>query len=134
MYLLITILIFIFSVILVLIVLVQNSKGGGLASGFSGTNQVMGVRKTTDFLEKATWTMAGAIAILSIVSVGFRGVADTEVVKQSMIKEEVEKTVNVDPNLTSPKFQSQPATTEAPAATEAPASQAAATEAPAAKK
>ncbi len=141
MYLLITILIFIFSVILFLIVLVQNSKGGGLASGFSGSNQVMGVRKTTDFLEKATWTMAGAIAILSIVSVGFRGASDAQVVKQSMIKEEVEKTVNVDPNLTSPKFQSQPATTEAPAAktdapaaTEAPASQAAKTEAPAAKK
>jgi protein translocase SecG subunit len=43
---------------LVFIVLIQNSKGGGLASGFASSNQVMGVRKTTDFLEKATWVLA----------------------------------------------------------------------------
>ena len=36
----------------------QNSKGGGLAAGFSSTNQIMGVRKTTDFLEKATWGLS----------------------------------------------------------------------------
>jgi len=58
MYLAITILIFLAALLLILIVLVQNSKGGGLSSGFSATNQVMGVRKTTDFLEKATWTLA----------------------------------------------------------------------------
>ena len=43
---------------LAFIVLIQNSKGGGLASNFAGSNQVMGVRKTTDFLEKATWILA----------------------------------------------------------------------------
>ena len=42
------------AVLLILVVLVQNSKGGGLASNFSQGNQVMGVKKTTDFLEKAT--------------------------------------------------------------------------------
>ena len=51
------------AVLLILIVLVQNSKGGGLASGFGQGNQVMGVKKTADFLEKATWTLA--IALLS---------------------------------------------------------------------
>ncbi|MDD2612633.1 MAG: preprotein translocase subunit SecG, partial [Bacteroidales bacterium] len=71
MYLLISVIIFIAAIILILIVLVQNSKGGGLASGFSSSNQVMGVRKTTDFLEKATWTLAGVVAFLSIISVGF---------------------------------------------------------------
>ncbi|MDR0824276.1 MAG: preprotein translocase subunit SecG, partial [Prevotella sp.] len=64
---LITILIVIAAIALVLIVLVQNSKGGGLSSGFSSSNAIMGVRKTTDFLEKATWGLAGFIMIMSIV-------------------------------------------------------------------
>lgn len=66
---LITILIVIASIALVLIVLVQNSKGGGLASGFSSSNAVMGVRKTTDFIEKATWGLAGFVMVMSIVCV-----------------------------------------------------------------
>ena len=67
MYVFISILILIASILLILIVLIQNSKGGGLASGFSSSNQIMGVRKTTDFLEKATWTLAGTVVVLSIV-------------------------------------------------------------------
>ena len=66
-----TILILICSVLLVLIVLVQNSKGGGLASGFSSSNQVLGVRKTTDFLEKATWSLAGTLVVLCIAITSF---------------------------------------------------------------
>ncbi|NDV79883.1 preprotein translocase subunit SecG [Dysgonomonas sp. 511] len=66
---LITVLIVIASIALILIVLVQNSKGGGLASGFSSSNAVMGVRKTTDFVEKATWGLAGFVMIMSIVCV-----------------------------------------------------------------
>lgn len=68
MYIFITILILIAAVCMVLIVLVQNSKGGGLSAGFSSSNQVMGVRKTTDFLEKATWGLAITIMLLSIVT------------------------------------------------------------------
>ena len=64
----ISILILMVGVLLTLIVLVQNSKGGGLASNFSGSNQVMGVRKTTDFLEKATWTLAVALLVLSLAA------------------------------------------------------------------
>ena len=52
-----------------LVVLVQNSKGGGLASNFAGSNQYMGVRKTADFLEKATWTLAVALLLLSLASI-----------------------------------------------------------------
>ena len=52
MYTAISVLIFIICVLLILIVLVQNSKGGGLASSFASSNQIMGVRKTTDFLKK----------------------------------------------------------------------------------
>jgi preprotein translocase subunit SecG len=56
------------SVLMCFIVLIQNSKGGGLASGFASSNQIMGVRKTTDFLEKATWTLAAIMVVGSIVS------------------------------------------------------------------
>lgn len=68
MYIFITILILLASVLMILAVLVQKSKGGGLASGFSSSNQIMGVRKTTDFLEKFTWTLAGIIIVLSILT------------------------------------------------------------------
>lgn len=56
------------SVLMCFIVLIQNSKGGGLASGFSSSNQIMGVRKTTDFLEKTTWGLAAFMVIMSIAS------------------------------------------------------------------
>ncbi len=68
MYLLLVILMLVASVLMCFIVLIQNSKGGGLASGFSSSNAIMGVRKTTDFLEKATWTLAAAMVIFSVVS------------------------------------------------------------------
>lgn len=67
-YVLISVLILITCILLVLIVLVQNSKGGGLASNFSSSNQVMGVRKTTDFLEKSTWTLAIVLLGLTLTS------------------------------------------------------------------
>lgn len=56
------------SILMCLIVLVQNSKGGGLASSFSSSNQIMGVRKTTDFLEKATWGLAIFMVLMSILA------------------------------------------------------------------
>lgn len=64
----ISVLIFLVCLLLILVVLVQNPKGGGLASGFSGSNQMMGVRRTTDFLEKATWSMAALLLVLSVFS------------------------------------------------------------------
>lgn len=63
-----TILIVIVALVLILIVVIQNSKGGGLAAGFASTNQVMGVRKTTDFLEKATWYLAAGMVVLCILA------------------------------------------------------------------
>jgi preprotein translocase subunit SecG len=71
MYLLFIVLIVIVSVLMCGIVLIQNSKGGGLASSFASSNQIMGVRKTTDFLEKATWMLAIAVAVFCIVSAYF---------------------------------------------------------------
>ena len=58
------------SVLLILVVLVQKSKGGGLASNFSGANQIMGVRKTTDFLEKTTWTLIAFIVVCCVFATG----------------------------------------------------------------
>lgn len=69
MYQVISVLVIIVSVLLVLIVLVQNAKGGGLASNFAASNQVLGVRKTTDLVEKATWILAGTLMVLSFVAV-----------------------------------------------------------------
>ena len=73
MYSLLTILIVILAVILILIVLVQNSKGGGLAANFASSNQIMGVRKTTDFLEKTTWGLIGVIVVLCVLATAFHG-------------------------------------------------------------
>jgi preprotein translocase subunit SecG len=68
---LISVLIIIVCLLLILVVLVQNSKGGGLASSFASSNQVMGVRKTADFLEKTTWALAISLLVLSIVSASY---------------------------------------------------------------
>ncbi|MFN4894004.1 MAG: preprotein translocase subunit SecG [Bacteroidota bacterium] len=72
MTLLFVILIILASVILGLIVLIQNPKGGGLSGNIAGfSNQFMGVKQTTDVLEKGTWIFGGLIAVLCIVSVVF---------------------------------------------------------------
>ena len=63
-YIFISVLIIIACVLQVMIVLVQNSKGGGLAANFTSAGQSMGIRKTADFLEKATWTLAGSILLI----------------------------------------------------------------------
>ena len=66
MYTLFIILIVIAAVLMIGIVLIQESKGGGLASNFSSYNQIGGVRKTTDFIEKTTWGLAIAMVIISV--------------------------------------------------------------------
>ena len=69
MYTLLTVLIIIACVLLILIVLVQNPKGGGLSATFGGvSSSFMGVKRTTDFLEKATWTLAIALLSLSLAT------------------------------------------------------------------
>lgn len=66
MYTFIVILILIVCVLLALVVLVQNSKGGGLAANFSAPTQVLGARQTADFLEKATWWLGGILVALCL--------------------------------------------------------------------
>ena len=56
------------AILLIVVVLLQNSKGGGLDSSFGNVNQLGGVAQSTETIEKATWTLAGIIAILSLVA------------------------------------------------------------------
>ena len=105
MYTLIVILILIVSVLLALIVLVQNSKGGGLVSNFGGANQMMGVRQTTDFLEKATWTLAAVLVVLCLISSITLPKGSKEGTPKSEVSSQIENVLPSAP------------TTEAPAAT-----------------
>ena len=63
-----TILVLIASVLITLIVLLQNGKGGGLASNFVAGNQTFGVRQTADILEKITWGLVAFIFVVSVVT------------------------------------------------------------------
>ncbi|MBT3209237.1 MAG: preprotein translocase subunit SecG [Bacteroidetes bacterium] len=90
MYYLVTGLILVASVLLVLIVLVQNSKGGGLASNFASSNQVMGVRKTADFLEKATWGLAISLLVFSLVATMSIPRNESDIVSTSLMQEQIE--------------------------------------------
>lgn len=67
MYTFITLLIVLVSVLLILLVLVQKPKGGGLAQGSSSINQVMGVKRTTDVVEKGTWVLSLSLLTLALL-------------------------------------------------------------------
>src|SRR3954468_5229255 len=54
-------------ILLVLVILVQNSKGGGIQSQFGAATQIMGVRRGTEFIEKATWGLAITLIVLSVL-------------------------------------------------------------------
>ena len=79
------VIIVILAVFLCFIVTIQNSKGGGLAAGFASSNQIMCVRKTTDILEKTTWTLIASIAVLSILTAY---VAKPKVINASSVMED----------------------------------------------
>ena len=130
-YILFVIFIVIASLLMIGIVLIQESKGGGLASNFSSSNAIMGVRKTTDFVEKATWGLAASLVVFSIVCAHFAPVSSTE---SSVMEKTATETQTTNPN-TTPGFgasQQAPATgakQAAPAANgaaQAPAQQASA--------
>lgn len=88
---LLTILIIIASILLVLIILVQSSKGG-LASNFSSSQQIMGARKTADFLEKATWTLASTLIVLCLLTAAMTSGTknQTQEIPKSEIEEQIE--------------------------------------------
>ena len=89
MYTVITILIIIVSILLTGIVLIQNSKGGGLAANFASGNQTFGVRQTADFLEKATWTLAVTLIVLCVSLTAFISTGRSE--RQNAIQQRLEQ-------------------------------------------
>ena len=94
-YTLFVILIVIAAILMIGIVLIQESKGGGLSSSFAGYNQVAGVRKTTDFIEKATWSLAAAMVIISVICAWVAPTATTD----SSVMENIENPVTNPNNL-----------------------------------
>lgn len=124
MYSLLIILMLIASVLMCFIVLIQNSKGGGLASGFSPSNAIMGVRKTTDFLEKATWTLAAAMVIFSVVAaytVPSASSKSGDVILEQAQQEEKTNPYNMPVGTTAPQTEAPAAATPAPAASDSAA-------------
>ncbi|MBP1630738.1 MAG: preprotein translocase, SecG subunit [Bacteroidetes bacterium] len=104
MFVAISILILVVCLLLAVVVLVQNSKGGGLAANFQAQSQIMGVRKTADFLEKASWGLAIALLVLCV--------AATAVVPNKNVSEKTKTELN--PNAAKTNIPSAPT---APAAT-----------------
>ena len=94
-YTLFVILIVIAAILMIGIVLIQESKGGGLASNFSASNAIMGVRKTTDFIEKATWTLAALMVACSIVCAY---VAPTATNDSSVVEKAATESSTTNPN------------------------------------
>ena len=119
MYLLFIGLIVVAALLLCFVVLIQNSKGGGLASSFASSNQIMGVRKTTDFIEKLTWSLAGFMVVISIACAYTLPTASSEssVIMEQAVKESATNPLNAPTGFVAPTATETPAT-EAPAATE----------------
>lgn len=90
MYVLLTVLIILVCLLIMAVVLIQNPKGGGLGAGFGGAaSNIIGVQKTGDVLEKATWYLAVALLVLSLTSAIFidrgeeaQGIRSSEVTDQ----------------------------------------------------
>lgn len=78
------------AILLILVVLIQNPKGGGISASFSAANQIAGVKRTNDFIEKATWTLAIALLVLSISSGYLHNTGDQQ-------ESKVEQAVQEDP-------------------------------------
>ena len=104
MYLLFIVLIVLAALLMCFVVLIQNSKGGGLASSFASSNQIMGVRKTTDFIEKLTWGLAAFMVVVSIASSYVIPTADVEksVIMEQAIKESATNPLNAPAGFAAP--------------------------------
>ena len=120
MYTLFVILIVVTSLMMIGIVLIQESKGGGLASNFSSSNAIMGVRKTTDFIEKATWGLAIAMVVISVASAYVAPSATTD---ESVIEKAATEGNTTNPN-NLPNFGASQQKQAAPAAQKGGATQA----------
>lgn len=118
MYIFLSILIVVACVLLIGAVLIQKSKGGGLAADYSAGNQYMGYRKTTDFIEKATWSLAIFICVVSIcASFAVKPAKNVSSIQQAP----VQTTMPAAAPATAPAKAPAPAPAKAPAQAPAPA-------------
>ena len=102
--------------LLIIVIMVQNPKGGGLSSTLGGSTQLGGVQKTTDFLDKSTWTLGGVlIALILLSSLSFNGAASGSKVLGNDDTAVPTTTVPTTPEATK---QAAPAATPAPVATD----------------
>lgn len=108
----ITVLIVLVSILLVLVVLVQNPKGGGIASGIIGANQLMGVKKTTDFIEKLTWGLAIGLVVLCLAASFSLPSGEDRQVDTSSMQEQIDNATTA-PAAQKPAPAQQPAQPEA---------------------
>jgi len=94
MYTVLSILVILVCLLLILVVLIQNPKGGGIASNFAAPSQIMGVKRSTDFVEKATWVLAIVLIVFSLASNFLRPTpTDAEAEgPESRLKDQVENT------------------------------------------
>lgn len=134
-YTVIVILVVLASVLMCAIVFIQESKGGGLASGFSSGNSMLGVRKTTDVVEKTTWSLAGIMVVLCVLSVFFlnsgttTGTQSVTEMQAGAVKEQATNAANQPAVPSSPVELTEQAPVEAAPAEAAPAETAAPAEA-----
>ena len=118
MYLLFVGLIVVAALLMCFVVKIQNSKGGGLASSFASSNQIMGVRKTTDFIEKLTWGLAGFMGVISVACAYVipQATSESSVVKEQALKESTTNPLNAPAGFaaptTAPAEEAQPASDE----------------------
>ncbi|MGN1237180.1 MAG: preprotein translocase subunit SecG [Bacteroidaceae bacterium] len=118
MYSIVIVLIVLAAVLMCLIVLIQESKGGGLAAGFSGANSLGGVRKTTEFVEKATWGLAIAMVVLSVAAAYL---SPAKTVQSSVVEgAPIQTTAPAVPNPAANATQTATPQTATPAAEQAP--------------
>lgn len=78
------------SILLILVVLIQNPKGGGIAANFSSGNQILGVRRTNEFIEKITWILAGVLLVLALIAT-MNTTSPTEGPQKSILQEKIDE-------------------------------------------
>ncbi|NNC95842.1 MAG: preprotein translocase subunit SecG [Chitinophagales bacterium] len=104
MYTVLTVLIILVCILLGFVVLIQNPKGGGLSATFGGVgNQILGAKKSSDFIEKATWTLAIMLLVLSLTSALF--VDNSPVVQEaprSIMEQRLDSSPFAAPNASAP--------------------------------
>jgi len=89
----VSVLVILVSILLILVVLVQNSKGGGIQSQFSAANQIMGVKRGSDIIEKTTWALSGALLLFSLMLTPSTGGTDSNSENSSSMKKRAQSAV-----------------------------------------